>query len=88
MHCRALTDLELSERLEKMGTRAFWGFEGLQRIAIPLKRDIFSFDISCQKYNQFDRCQQLTTVDLVGGDSQNRCLFAHGELEGRNGRKN
>ena len=34
MHCRALTDLELSERLEKMGTRAFWGFEGLQRIAI------------------------------------------------------
>jgi hypothetical protein len=60
---RVLTDVELSERLEKIGTRGFYNCRSLQRIAFPLKRDLFSFR---RKYNQFDRCEQLVTVDLVG----------------------
>jgi hypothetical protein len=66
-NCWALTDIELSERLEKIGTRAFWYCHRLQRIAIPLKRDLFSLEPWLQRYSQFDKCEQLVTVDLVGG---------------------
>ena len=65
--CKSLADVELSERLETIGVRAFWRCEGLQRIAVPLKRDLFSFDNVWSSYNQFHVCKQLTTVDLVGG---------------------
>ena len=37
-------DIELSERLEELGTLVFYNCERLQRIAIPLKRNLFSFD--------------------------------------------
>ena len=66
-NCTHLIDVELSERLETIGFRAFWRCKRLQRIAIPLKRDLFVYDNHRQKYNQFDKCDQLTTVDLVGG---------------------
>ena len=65
--CKSLADVELSERLETIEVRAFWRCEGLQRIAVPLKRDLFSFDDVWSSYNQFHVCKQLTTVDLVGG---------------------
>jgi len=45
----------------------------LQRIVIPLKRNLFSLDRLFyldrlrRKYKQFDGCDQLKTVDLVGG---------------------
>ena len=65
-YCEALTDVELSERLERMEVDTFHGCRRLQRITIPLKRDLFSFDDVCQKYNQFGGCTQLTSVDLVG----------------------
>ena len=64
--CKNLIDIELSERLETIEVRAFYGCERLQRIAIPLKRDLFGYSRYYQKYNQFDGCEQLTTVDLVG----------------------
>ena len=64
--CKRLVDIEMSERLETMGSSAFDGCHRLQRIAIPLKRGLFEFDIVNQKYNQFDRCEQLVKVDLVG----------------------
>ena len=64
---KRLTDIELSERLETMGARAFCGCKRLQRIAIPLKRDLFAFDYIYGNYRQFDGCEQLTTIDLVGG---------------------
>ncbi|KAK1738606.1 leucine-rich repeat domain-containing protein [Skeletonema marinoi] len=64
--CKALTDIDLSERLETIREGAFVGCHRLRRIAIPLKRGLFSFNVNLQKYNQFDRCDQLTTVDLVG----------------------
>eukprot|EP00985_Skeletonema_marinoi_P015849 scaffold8298_cov90-Skeletonema_marinoi.AAC.3 len=65
--CKALSSIEFCERLEKIEPRAFCDCERLQRIAIPLKRDLFPFDRQWQEYNQFKRCEQLTTVDLVGG---------------------
>eukprot|EP00984_Skeletonema_dohrnii_P001469 scaffold469_cov138-Skeletonema_dohrnii-CCMP3373.AAC.3 len=65
--CKALTDIELSERLETVEGRAFWGCPRLQRIVIPLKRDLFSFDVNFEIYSHFDNCLQLSTVDLVGG---------------------
>ena len=66
-NCTHLIDVELSERLETIQRGAFHGCERLQRIAIPLKRDLFAFSDFYQKYNQFDECEELTTVDLVGG---------------------
>ncbi len=65
--CKSLTDVELPERLETMQDISFWNCERLQRIAVPLKRDLFEFSDIYHKYNQFDECDQLTTVDLVGG---------------------
>eukprot|EP00985_Skeletonema_marinoi_P002265 scaffold924_cov74-Skeletonema_marinoi.AAC.2 len=65
--CDALSSIELSERLETIELNAFQCCDRLQRIAIPLKRDLFTFDPHRQKFTQFDDCDLLTTVDLVGG---------------------
>ena len=68
--CTYLTTIELSERLETIEVSAFKCCYDLQRIVIPLKRDLFEFDddvSDLQHYSQFDECFQLTTVDLVGG---------------------
>ena len=68
LKCTRLIDIELSERLETIEERAFKQCERLQRIAIPLKRDLFVFNDNQDEYDdQFDNCEQLTTVDLVGG---------------------
>ena len=64
--CKRLTDIELSERLETIGARAFQ-HSGLQRIAIPLKRDLFEFSDRFRRCTQFYDCVQLRTIDLVGG---------------------
>ena len=67
LNCKHLTDIELSERLETIGGSAFYGCECLQRIAIPLKRNLFAFDQYLHPdYSQFDECEKLVTVDLVG----------------------
>ena len=66
-NCKHLIDIQLSERLETIGVQAFYGCDRLQRISIPLKRDLFPFDYVWRRYSQFDYCDQLTTVDLVGG---------------------
>eukprot|EP00985_Skeletonema_marinoi_P028366 scaffold24668_cov85-Skeletonema_marinoi.AAC.1 len=65
--CKALSSIEFSERLESIQPGAFYGCERLRRIMIPLKRDLFPIDRHRRKYNKFSRCEQLTTVDLVGG---------------------
>ena len=67
IRCKLLTDIELSERLETIGLYAFGECERLQRIVVPLKRDLFQYSHYYQKYNQFHDCEQLTTVDLAGG---------------------
>ena len=66
-YCIYLRDVELSERLETIGASVFLNCKRLQRIAVPLKRDLFLFNDFHQKYNQFDKCEKLATVDLVGG---------------------
>ena len=70
--CTRITDLELSERLQTIGRGAFDGCECLQRVAIPLKRYLFEgdyidFDDIHEEFNPFDGCEQLKTVELVGG---------------------
>ena len=68
--CESLTDIELSDRLQRIGSGAFWTrFRScdLTHIAVPLKRNLFEFNDTFERYNQFDGCDQLTTVDLVGG---------------------
>ena len=64
--CKNLIDIELSGRLERIERSAFKSCERLQRIVIPLKRDLFVRDECYEEYNQFHRCEQLTTVDLAG----------------------
>ncbi len=65
--CEAMTDIELSERLETIEGFAFSLCKCLRRIAIPLKRDLFPFDGDMRMYTQFRECDQLVTVELVGG---------------------
>ena len=72
--CKRLTDVELSERLETIGVAAFKNCERLQRIAIPLKRDLFELTRFLQRYTQFEYCDQLTRVDLVGVGGTHRTV--------------
>ena len=65
-NCKWLTDIEFSKRLQTIGKGAFKYCGRLRRIAIPLKRDLFEFSDVHHKYNQFDVCGRLRTVDLVG----------------------
>ena len=65
--CTSLIDVELSERLETIGIQAFWSCDRLQRIAMPIKRDLFPLSAFNQKGSQFMDCEQLATVDLVDG---------------------
>ena len=66
-NCSALINVELSERLESIDLSAFYDCKRLERIAVPLKRDLFKFSDNIGKYNQFDKCEKLARVDLVGG---------------------
>ena len=65
--CKSLSDVELSEHIELIGGGAFYNCKSLQRIAIPLKRYLFDDYDAREEYSPFDACDQLTTVDLVGG---------------------
>eukprot|EP00984_Skeletonema_dohrnii_P008773 scaffold3270_cov97-Skeletonema_dohrnii-CCMP3373.AAC.3 len=77
--CEALTSIEFSERLETIERWAFLNCARLQYIAIPLKRDVFTFDPYQQEYNQFSRCDLLATVDLVGGAHNKTVTSLHME---------
>jgi hypothetical protein len=60
-------ELELGEDLETIGSGAFYDSK-LRRIAIPLKDEIeFQLNDVIGSYTQFRFCNDLTTVDLVGG---------------------
>ena len=72
--CERLTDVELSERLQTIGACAFYYCERRKRIAIPLRRGLFLCDED-EEYNQFGYCDQLTTVDLVGGTHRTVALL-------------
>ena len=59
--CKSLIDVEFSDKLERVSSGAFYYCERLQRIAIPLKRNLL------QGVTIFNACHRLTIVDLVGG---------------------
>ena len=59
-------ELEIGEDLETIGSSAFWGSK-LRRIAIPLRDEMFQWSDHYGTYTQFCECNNLTTVDLVGG---------------------
>ena len=66
LDCWQLTDVELLE-VETIDDGAFRVCKRLTHIAIPLKDNMFLPNIHTQQYTQFNSCENLTTVDLVGG---------------------
>ena len=67
-HCGQLTDVEFGIDLETICFNSFIYCYRLQRIAIPLNDNIFPIARSDQRYNQFNNCSKLTTVDIVGAE--------------------
>ncbi|KAK1735687.1 leucine-rich repeat domain-containing protein [Skeletonema marinoi] len=63
--CKTLAEAEFGEGLETIGVGAFQYCHSLRRIAIPLKYDLFTLN-SNERYDQFDDCFKLATVELVG----------------------
>eukprot|EP00984_Skeletonema_dohrnii_P037635 scaffold39895_cov155-Skeletonema_dohrnii-CCMP3373.AAC.2 len=53
--------------VERIHNFAFVSCLALRRIAIPLRDDIFHLPDDQYRYTQFERCENLTTVDIVGG---------------------
>lgn len=72
-HCYNLTDADFGDRLESIDSWAFYCCQSLKRIAFPLKDIAFPLDhanhlgVYCRRHTQFDGCNNLVTVDLVGG---------------------
>ena len=67
-HCLKLAEAEFGVNLESIGFNSFYHCDVLQRIAIPLKDNLFPIDTDERRCNQFDSCENLTTVDLVGAE--------------------
>jgi len=67
-YCTSLTDVEFDDKLETIDEYAFRHCHLLTRISIPLKDGIFLRPQGSRngRRNQFDSCENLTTVDLVG----------------------
>ena len=72
--CKQLVDAEFGSDLETIGSYSFHNCTRLQRITIPLKDNLFPFDTDEQEYNQFSRCDNLTTIDLVGVESMYKTI--------------
>eukprot|EP00984_Skeletonema_dohrnii_P031086 scaffold23162_cov72-Skeletonema_dohrnii-CCMP3373.AAC.1 len=64
--CGQLADVEFGCNLERIQEYVFHGCPNLRRIAIPLKDGIFPLNDILELCTQFDYCDNLTTVDLVG----------------------
>ena len=66
--CTKLFEAEFGIDLETIGVNSFIFCDNLERVAIPLKYDLFSPDPIEQQYNQFDDCRNLRVVELVGAE--------------------
>eukprot|EP00986_Skeletonema_menzelii_P001094 scaffold293_cov148-Skeletonema_menzelii.AAC.6 len=64
--CHQLNDVEFGSDLETIGSDSFYYCHRLQRITIPLKDNLFPLSANEHRYNQFDECDNLTRVDIVG----------------------
>jgi len=61
-----LTEAEFGGGLETIEEGAFVGCQSsLRRIAIPLQDDLFTLNNN-ERYDQFDYCDELEIVELVG----------------------
>ena len=60
--------MEFGVDLETIGSDAICDCRRLRRIVIPLKRNLFPLDTDEQRYTQFDNCDNLKRVDLVGAE--------------------
>eukprot|EP00984_Skeletonema_dohrnii_P007520 scaffold2735_cov75-Skeletonema_dohrnii-CCMP3373.AAC.5 len=60
-NCTALTKVKFGKELESIGWRAFGRCTSLERITIPLKDGMITYD------NIFRRCKKMKHVDLVEG---------------------
>ena len=73
-HCYQLTDAEFGVNLETVWNHSFYSCYELQRIIIPLKDNMFPIARNLTdsgddyRYTQFDECEKLTTVDIVGAE--------------------
>ena len=65
-NCSVLMEAEFGNDLETIDCNSFVNCINLQRIVIPLKHNLFTFDRDEERYNQFRECPNLTTVDIVG----------------------
>ena len=72
--CEQLLDVEFGVNLERIGGNTFYNCRKLQRITIPLKSGLFSFDYEENRYTQFDNCDNLTVVDLVGAEGIHKTI--------------
>ena len=73
-HCRKLTEAEFGIDLERIGFNTFYNCPKLQRIAIPLKSNLFVHEPIQNRYMQFDECTNLTTVDIVGAEAIHKTI--------------
>ena len=73
-HCKQLTEAEFDNNLESIGIGSFYNCPRLERIAIPLKDNLFPSDNDGEEYNQFDQCGNLTTVDIVGDERLHKTI--------------
>ena len=73
-NCHKLIDVEFGIDLETIGTDSFYNCHRLQRIVILLKNDLFPLDTYAHRYNQFECCSNLTTVDLVGVEGMHNTI--------------
>mmetsp|Transcript_23573 Transcript_23573/g.38407 ORF Transcript_23573/g.38407 Transcript_23573/m.38407 type:complete len:325 (-) Transcript_23573:1947-2921(-) len=65
-YCRQLNDVEFGKELERIECCSFYNCPSLQRIAVPLKDNLFPLSANEHRYHQFDECDNLTRVDIVG----------------------
>jgi hypothetical protein len=73
-YCGHLTEAEFGVGLDRIEVNSFCYCINLRRIVIPLKDNLLTFDSDEQKYNQFDECRKLTTVDLVGAEGIHKTI--------------
>ena len=61
LHCKNLINVKFGKDLESIGAGAFLNCTSLERITLPLKDDLLTYD------NIFRNCDKLNHVDLIGG---------------------
>ena len=71
--CDDLNDVEFGINLVSIGVGSFVNCRHLQCITIPLKGNLFSIS-TLERYDQFDGCGNLATVDIVGAEGIHKTI--------------